>query len=267
MRNAMTWIMAALWLVYGGSGQAAERLAVLELSGSQLSAEELGMLTDAVRGGIVGELKAANVAVMTRENMEVMLTDMGLDAGCVAEGACEVETARNLGVDYVISGGMVKMSGVLVTALKLHETKGGTLVASQQVRGKDALELMDALPGAAKILVGEFSGPAPAAVRAQSPVTPTPFATPANASLTPAKIKIMCGGWDFNQIFCGGGGNTCYDEILAAGAAMGLGPGRAKELHYALLQPPHYFTSVQQLASSIRSPKLSATLQAECVKQ
>ena len=100
-------------------------MAVLEISG-ELSPEERAVITDAVRGSLVKTLGAA-VQVMTRENMEVMLTDMGLDASCVAEGACEVETARNLGVDYVVSGSLTAMGDVLVGSLKLHETATGRL--------------------------------------------------------------------------------------------------------------------------------------------
>jgi len=140
---------------------AAERLAVLELTGD-LSAKERGLLSDTVRGGIV-EAAGETVQVMTRENMEVMLTDMGIDASCVAEGACEVETARNLGVDFVVSGSITSMGGMLIVSMKLHETTGGSLVGSQQVRGADGLALLDGVGPAAATLSGKLaSNPAPA---------------------------------------------------------------------------------------------------------
>ena len=52
--------------------------------------------------GAVAKAESTNLKVMTRENMEVMLSDMGIDATCVSEGACEVETARNLGVNSTV---------------------------------------------------------------------------------------------------------------------------------------------------------------------
>jgi len=130
---------------------AGERLAVLELSG-KLNAEELGLLTDTIRGAVVKSL-GDDIQVMTRENMEVMLTDMGLDADCVSEGACEVETARNLGVDYVVSGGIVSAGGLLIASVKLHETQGGSLKGQEQARGADFIALLDNLPGSASTLV------------------------------------------------------------------------------------------------------------------
>jgi len=59
---------------------------------------------------------------MTRENMMVLLKDMG-KKDC-SEGDCEVETARNIGADFVVSGSVVRIDAAFVVTLKLHETKG-----------------------------------------------------------------------------------------------------------------------------------------------
>ena len=171
MRSVVGVIMVLVCLLATRSAHALERLAVLELQAASLSAEERSLLTDTVRGAVVGALPSS-VRVMTRENMEVMLTDMGLDASCVAEGACEVETARNLGVDYVVSGTVVAVSNMLVVSLKLHETSGGALLASRQQRGDGVLALMDALPAPSQEVV---AGLAPAkAVNAQVSQAPAP---------------------------------------------------------------------------------------------
>jgi hypothetical protein len=95
----VAWLVVLAWV--GGptlAWAAAPRLAVLELSGAKLTLEERSLLTDAVRGACVKQA-GGRLVVMTRENMEVMLSDMGIAPSCVSEGACEVETARNLGVD------------------------------------------------------------------------------------------------------------------------------------------------------------------------
>jgi TolB-like protein len=128
------------------------RLAVLELSGSALQPEERSYLSDAVRGAVLSAM-GRSVAVMTRENMEVMLTDMGLDATCMSEGACEVETARNLGVDWVVTGTMVVLSGQRVLSLKLHETRTGSLLAQRDVRGADVLSVSDQVGDAVAAMV------------------------------------------------------------------------------------------------------------------
>ncbi len=152
-----------------------ERLAVLELQGD-LPANQRRALTDATREGVVDALRG-RVTVMTRENMEVMLTDMGLDASCVEEGACEVETARNLGADYVISGEITPFGDQLVCSLKLHETAGGSLVDSERANADDAMGLLDALPQTAAELVGTL-GPAAPVVPAAAPAAPRPVPKP-----------------------------------------------------------------------------------------
>ena len=58
-------------------------------------------------------------------------------------GACEVETARNLNADFVITGMLATMSGKQVLSLKMHETKTGTLVGQERTSGDDVLSLLD----------------------------------------------------------------------------------------------------------------------------
>ncbi len=186
-------LLGALLLAVTSPALAAERLAVLELSGT-LTPDELGMLSDTVRGAVVGAL-GSEVKVMTRENMEVMLTDMGLDATCVAEGACEVETARNLGVDYVISGRVVGMGDLLVTSLKLHATDDGTLLGSVQVEGDGPVGLLRGLGEPASTLVGKLSTPKPAQ-RPPAGVAEPPAAVPKPAPRQvpgPGKIVPLVG--------------------------------------------------------------------------
>jgi len=127
------------------------RVAVLELSASS-TIEGLDILSDQVRGA-VAKSASTDLKVMTRENMEVMLSDMGIDATCVSEGACEVETARNLGVDYVVTGKIAALSGKLVLSLKLHETKTGVLLSQENVIGDDVLTMLDPVaPAVEKLL-------------------------------------------------------------------------------------------------------------------
>jgi len=167
----LLFVIATLALI--GPAHAAERLAVLELSSKSLNKDEVGLLTDTVRGAVVAKL-GSNVKVMTRENMEVMLSDMGLDASCVSEGACEVDTARNLGVDYVVSGSIVGLGGLLVASLKLHETREGTLISSVQYQGADAVALLNGLPQPSKDLVG--------AIGSKGTPAPKPYVPPGNST-------------------------------------------------------------------------------------
>jgi formylglycine-generating enzyme required for sulfatase activity len=166
LRRLLLLFVAVLLAIPPLSAGAQQRLAVLEITGKALGADERALLADAVRGAVV-EAVGGRLIVMTRENMEVMLTDMGLDASCVSEGACEVETARNLGVDYVLSGSVTSVEGTRILSLKLHETKTGQLLGSKQARGASVMLLLDAAPATTAALLANLPGgssPAPAAV-------------------------------------------------------------------------------------------------------
>ena len=84
----------------------------------------------------------AGIKVMTQENMETLLTDMGLDASCISEGACEVDTLRNLQANYGVTGKVTDFGGTYLVTLQLYEMRGGTMMGSEQVKGTDALALV-----------------------------------------------------------------------------------------------------------------------------
>ena len=57
----------------------------------------------------------------------------------------EVETARNIGADFVISGKVVRVEQLYVVTLKLHETKNGSLLSQDTVEGASQVDLMRSL--------------------------------------------------------------------------------------------------------------------------
>jgi TolB-like protein len=120
-----------------------KRLAVLEFQGKNLDQDILMTFSDTIRGGALQGIGGQGVAVMTRENMLVLLRDMGKQE--CGEGECEVETARNIGADFVISGKVVRVEQLYVVTLKLHETKDGSLLGQDTVEGKSQVDLMRSL--------------------------------------------------------------------------------------------------------------------------
>jgi TolB-like protein len=120
-----------------------KRLAVLEFQGKSMDQDILMTFSDTIRGGALQGLEGYGVVVMTRENMLVLLRDMGKQE--CGEGDCEVETARNIGADYVISGKVVRIEQLYVVTLKLHETQGGSLLGTETVEGASQVELMRSL--------------------------------------------------------------------------------------------------------------------------
>jgi len=142
-------------------GAATKRLAVLEFSGARLADEVLNAFGDAARGGAVEGLSRHDIQVMTRENMLVLLRDMG-KSECV-EGDCEVETARNIGADYVMSGVVARIDDAFVVTLKLHECEGGVLLGTEQVAAARQLDVLNRLRGQARKLVAATIGADPTA--------------------------------------------------------------------------------------------------------
>jgi TolB-like protein len=120
-----------------------KRLAVLEFQGKNLDQDVLMTFSDTVRGGALQGLEGRGVVVMTRENMLVLLRDMGKKE--CGEGECEVETARNIGADYVVSGKVVRVEQSYFVTLKMHETQGGSLIGTDTVEATSQVELLRTL--------------------------------------------------------------------------------------------------------------------------
>jgi TolB-like protein len=129
------------------------RLAVLEFQGKGLEDDVMMTLSDTARGGALGGIEGRGIAVMTRENMLVLLKDMGKKE--CGEGDCEIETARNLGADFVVSGRVIRMEKLYVVTLKLHETKGGTLLGTTTAEGTSQVEVLRLLRERGRQLVSE----------------------------------------------------------------------------------------------------------------
>lgn len=151
------WVQVGvvLFLCLVASAAHARRLAVLELRGS-LDRESLAAFTNAVRSAAVDSLRGTDVSVMTRENMAVLLQDMGLDVDCV-EGACEVETGRNLGAQLVVAGEVLRIEDKLIADLKLYETESGSLLATERAIGDGELQLLGKLEPAGAALFRRVS--------------------------------------------------------------------------------------------------------------
>lgn len=159
---------------------------MLEFSGRGMETDVLGAFSDAVRGGVVEGLAGSGIKVMTRENMMVLLRSMGR-SDC-AEGDCEIETARNIGADFVISGSVVHIEDSYVVTLKLHESREGSLLGTDRVTAKTQLDALDQLHAHGQDLVArKIVSPSHAAV---SPMVPAPEAPPPVAPVQPSEPSL-----------------------------------------------------------------------------
>ena len=140
----MPVIALAVLALFADADLTRQRLVVLEFQGAG-TAHELEYLTEVVRGA-ARTLPRDSWFVMSRENLLAVLppdTDLS-----TCEGECEVETARNVGAHYVVSGEVVLFGGEFRASLKLHEAKSGELVGAVQAAGGDLKALEPSLSDA-----------------------------------------------------------------------------------------------------------------------
>jgi len=204
LRASLLWAAVAAVALLSSPAAAAELLAVLELSGD-LPDKQRRALTDAVREEATNLTAGTGIKVMTQENMETLLTDMGMDVSCISEGACEVDTLRNLQANYGVTGTVTDFDGTYLVTLQLYEMRTGTMMGAEKVKGSDALTLAtESVPEGARKLLGRLPGVGSAAA-ATAPVAPAPVATapvtppPAPVAAPAAAVAVVPGasasGW------------------------------------------------------------------------
>ena len=135
---------------------APQRIAVLELRNpASLPAHETAYLTDRVRAAAL-QLPHERFFVLTRENLVEHLPP-GVDlAAC--EGACEVETGRNVGADYVLTGEVIRFGDSLRVLMKLHDTKAGRLLGNERASGPRVTALESPVEKSAAQLFSKLAG-------------------------------------------------------------------------------------------------------------
>jgi formylglycine-generating enzyme required for sulfatase activity len=128
----MLWLLTSLAL--------ADHLAVLEFTGSD-NANLVGILSDQARAGALDQLDPLTYSIITRENMMQVLREMGGDEACL-DGSCEVDLARNIGADLVVSGTITQLEGTWIVMMKLHDSASGKLLSMQQVQSDNTVDLV-----------------------------------------------------------------------------------------------------------------------------
>ena len=123
-------------LLVAGPAYAEERLAILEFRNidNAMSRSEVGYIAEIFRD-LGAKMGRRGLSVMTKENILQLLPPGKTLEQC--QGECEVETGRNIGADYVLSGEVRKLPeglGYRLTA-KIHQTRNGSLLSSEIYEG------------------------------------------------------------------------------------------------------------------------------------
>jgi hypothetical protein len=134
--------LALIVLLLFSPGHAADqkRVAVLEFRNeADLPGREIDYLTDLIRGVARDALPSHQYILMTKENIQDMLPPGKNLAEC--EGECEVETGREIGADYMVTGEVVSFGGQLRLSMKLYDIATGNLLSSKRASATKILEL------------------------------------------------------------------------------------------------------------------------------
>ncbi|MEN9796863.1 MAG: hypothetical protein RL653_559 [Pseudomonadota bacterium] len=148
-----------------------KKIAVLEFSvgaGVKLQAREL--LADECRGALADLASPEGALVVTRQNMLEVLKATG---GKCVEGECEVETARNLGVDLFVTGTVTQIDGELLLSLMTYETRKAQLLGQKRVSATREKALMELVRPATEELARKafrIAAPRPVSAPPPSPV-------------------------------------------------------------------------------------------------
>lgn len=146
------YILLLFWTLCSVALAEVKRLAVLEFRGVGVEQTVLLKLSDQSRIGATEVLPSANYHVMTRESMMGILNDMGKDASCL-EGECEVEIARNIGADYLITGDVLLVEGTYLLTLKLHDSVSGNMLLGREVKDTSLIRLIDKTSRVSRIML------------------------------------------------------------------------------------------------------------------
>ncbi len=134
-RRIFSWAALVLLAGLGGTPVGAQpqprlELAVLELQSRYVQREVLEVFSDELRGEASERLPEHYV--FTRENLESRLKEKGIDpSDCAGEDFCEIDVGRKMGVDYIMSGSVLRLGDKLVATIKLHETREGRLIGQR----------------------------------------------------------------------------------------------------------------------------------------
>ena len=156
LRSCLAFVLLALVLA-APSAQAADMVAVLDLSGADHSLAQRQTWTDALRAETTKLLPDHNV--LSRENMNSRLAQSGQSPKDSAGATRPLDLGRSLGASLVVSGNVRKKGRSIVGLVEVHDVAGARLIGTRRIRERRSNELMSKLGRAVSELLVEFMPP------------------------------------------------------------------------------------------------------------
>jgi len=138
---------------YAKSLESRELIAALELQSSsrRLSPGDVQYLADAVRKALSDAIDPEKYAVMTRENMDLIIPPE--ERKCLNE-ACYAIVGKRLQARYVVAGSVKDIGKLIGVTLEAYEGPTGTLLGVEQGEAQDIDDLLKVVRLMASKLVG-----------------------------------------------------------------------------------------------------------------
>lgn len=198
-------------LLLGAPRAAAERplVAVLDFREvkSGLASHEVELLADVARGEALDRL-GAGFNIITRENLLDLLKAHGTNLE-QCQGACETETGRLIGAEYVVSGSIVRAFGAFKVNLKLHRTSPPELLGAEVRTARSLASLEGEVRLATGAVLASLSGEDASATppKGSRPVvtaTAPGESVPALTEATDALLGVLSPGRALGTLLRGG---------------------------------------------------------------
>lgn len=172
------WI--ALVLALSAPLRAQVRIAVVNLSGYGVGADEAAVLSDRLRGEL---FRNPGFRLLEREAMDQILKEQGFQqSGCVSQ-ECIVETGRLLGVEEIVAGSVSRLGEAFSLGARRIKVETGEVVSAATFDHSGRIEdlLIRGVPSIAAQLA-DSTRQRPAAPIAALPAAPVPPPDPSTDS-------------------------------------------------------------------------------------
>jgi TolB-like protein len=134
---------------------AADRIAILDFQGEEVSVSEAKTFTDRVRSALVGY---SQFEVMEREKFEAIMAEQKIQLSGICAEDCIVEVGQVAGVQYMVSGDVRNLDNTLFVAARIIDVETSKVIASQDLTlsNYSIQVLLNAAPDLADALMQQF---------------------------------------------------------------------------------------------------------------